>query len=180
MRLNLEEAHENYIVFENGDIFDIVKNKFVHQFSISSGYLMFYCRLLKTDVLVHRFVMGTTNPVDNMDNLQVNHIDGNKHNNSLSNLEWCTCSENLKHAFAHNLHSQTGERNSCAKLTESDVEQIIQKLLLGEKVTSIAKEFNVGHVTISDIKMHRNWAHLTDGITFQNIRKSRKFNDQRN
>ena len=30
MRLNLEEAHENYIVFENGDIFDIVKNKFIH------------------------------------------------------------------------------------------------------------------------------------------------------
>ena len=47
MKLNLEEARENYIVFENGDIFDIAKNKFVHQFSVSSGYLTFYCRLLK-------------------------------------------------------------------------------------------------------------------------------------
>ena len=69
---------------------------------------------------------------------------------------------------------------SCAKLTEDDVKQIIQRLLLGEKVTSIAKEFNVGHVTISDIKTHRNWTHLTDGIVFPNVRKSRKFNDQRN
>lgn len=180
MKLNLEEAHENYIVFENGDIFDIVKNKFVHQFPISSGYLMFYCRLLKTDVLAHRFVMEMTTPVENMENLQVNHIDGNKHNNSLSNLEWCTCSENLKHAFAHDLHSQTGERNSYAKLTEDDVRQIVQKLLLGEKVTNIAKEFNVSHVTITAIKMHKNWTHLTQGITFPNIRKSRKFNDQRN
>lgn len=180
MKLNLEEARENYIVFENGDIFDIAKNKFVHQFSVSSGYLTFYCRLLKRNILSHRFIMEIINPVDNMDNLQVNHIDGNKHNNSLSNLEWCTCSENLKHAFANNLHSQTGERNSCSKLTEDDVKQIVQRLLLSEKVTDIAKEFNVKYTTITAIKTHKNWAYLTKGIVFPNTRKSRKFNDQRN
>ena len=115
-----------------------------------------------------------------MDNLQVNHIDGNKHNNSLSNLEWRTCSENLKHAFANNLHSQTGERNSYSKLTEDDVKQIVQRLLLSEKVTDIAKEFNVKYTTITAIKTHKNWAYLTKGIVFPNTRKSRKFNDQRN
>lgn len=115
-----------------------------------------------------------------MDNLQVNHIDGNKHNNSLSNLEWCTCSENLKHAFTNNLYSQTGEHNSCSKLTEDDVKQIVQRLLLSEKVTDIAKEFNVKYTTITAIKTHKKWAYLTKGIVFPNTRKSRKFNDQRN
>lgn len=177
MELNLEEARENYVVFENGDIFDIAKEKFVHQFVVSSGYLMFYCRLIKMDVLVHRFIMKVTNPVGGMENLQVNHIDGNKKNNSITNLEWCTCSENLKHAFAHNLHSQTGERNSCAKLKEEDVKIIIQKLLNGERVTNIAREFNVGTGAISDIKRHRNWTHLTNGVIFPNKRKSRKLND---
>lgn len=48
---------------------------------------------------VHRLVMMAFNPIDNMENLEVNHIDGNKANNKLSNLEWCTTSENQKHAF---------------------------------------------------------------------------------
>lgn len=35
---------------------------------------------------------------------QINHIDGNKQNNHISNLEWCTASENLKHAFQTGLN----------------------------------------------------------------------------
>ena len=46
---------------------------------------------------VHRLVLSTFNPCENMDELQVNHIDENKENNNLSNLEWCTCKENCNH-----------------------------------------------------------------------------------
>ncbi len=47
---------------------------------------------------VHRLVAQAFIP--NIDNkLEVNHIDGNKENNCINNLEWTTSSENMQHAF---------------------------------------------------------------------------------
>lgn len=48
--------------------------------------------------MVHRLVMNTFCPTKNS-KLEVNHIDGNKQNNYLDNLEWVTRSENLQHAL---------------------------------------------------------------------------------
>ena len=41
----------------------------------------------------------TFNPVENMENLEVNHIDGDKSNNKLENLEWCSGSLNVRHSL---------------------------------------------------------------------------------
>jgi hypothetical protein len=71
--------------------------------------------------LVSRLVAKAFIP--NPDNLpEVNHKDGNTQNNNVSNLEWCTRSTNMLHAFKTGLHSMTkGEQCSWSKLTTKDV-----------------------------------------------------------
>lgn len=76
---------------------------------------------------VHRLVMMAFNPVENMDELEVNHIDGNKKNNKLENLEWCTASENQIHAFKTGLNkSRRGEESNFSKLTNDDVKKVFE------------------------------------------------------
>lgn len=47
--------------------------------------------------LIHRLVLSTFKPIDNMESMEVNHKDENKHNNNLNNLEWMTSKENCNY-----------------------------------------------------------------------------------
>ena len=75
-----------------------------------TGYLLafLYRDSNRSSIPVHRLVADAF--INNPNRLeQVNHIDGDKTNNSVSNLEWCTGSENLKHA-TRILHRGHGEK----------------------------------------------------------------------
>lgn len=63
------------------------------------GYLIVQlCKNGKRKPLrVHRLVLMTFNPIDNMDKFEVNHRDENKQNNKLDNLEWCSRSYNINY-----------------------------------------------------------------------------------
>lgn len=61
-------------------------------------YVMLYVNGKKKHMTVHRAV-ATAFLSNEKDYPQVNHKDGNKKNNSVSNLEWCTASENVQHSF---------------------------------------------------------------------------------
>lgn len=87
----------------------------------------------------------------------VNHIDGDKNNNNISNLEWCTMSENVKHAWRTGLSKpKFGNKANNRKLTEKQVSEI--KLLLGTIThKEIAIIYNVSRSAISMIACNKNW-----------------------
>ena len=75
--------------------------------SITNGYEMVWLHKNNKGKLfyVHRLVAKAFIP-NKMDKPFINHIDGNRMNNRVDNLEWCTQSENVYHAYRHNLTSR--------------------------------------------------------------------------
>ena len=90
-----------------GNIRAFRTKKVLKTYTINSGYqcLKFSVNSQRTSHLVHRLIALTflDNPEDKA---TVNHKDGNKNNNSVTNLEWNTISENLLHAYDTELHSK--------------------------------------------------------------------------
>lgn len=93
--------------------------------------------------------------------LQVNHIDGNKHNNFLSNLEYVSPSANKLHAFRLGLQKKVrGIDHRNAKLTDEKVLKIKQLRAEGRTHAYIAKLYGVTASCISHISSGKGWSHV--------------------
>lgn len=91
--------------------------------------------------------------------MDVNHDDGDKLNNAITNLEYLTRGENHKHAYRTGLKvAPRGERHSKAKLSDADVRSI-RKMLASHTKASVARKFGVAFNTIRDIETGRTWRH---------------------
>jgi mannosyltransferase OCH1-like enzyme len=116
---------------------------------------------------IHRLVAETfINKPDTY--LEVNHIDGNKTNNNVNNLEWITKSENLKHAYKLNLlKAKKGELNGNSKLTWCQVEEIRALALITKSGRyynrkGIAEKYGISEAHVKDIvnKRRNIWSHV--------------------
>lgn len=67
---------------------------------------------------IHRLVLEAFGKPQPAENYEVNHIDGNKANNCLENLEWCTPQENTAHAFNTGLRKAHPSEETRKKLAE--------------------------------------------------------------
>ena len=112
---------------------------------------------------VHRAVYFSFNPTADF-SLQINHINLDKSDNALINLDLVTPSENIKHAYENgkiNLpKGRLGESATNVKLSKNDVISIREIYKQTKAVTRIAKLFNISKTQVQRIVKRKSWSHI--------------------
>lgn len=155
---------KEYYISEYGDVVNAKTGyKLNPARSKSTGYLM--VKLDKSDNVktinsVHQSVYSAfVGPIP--DGMVINHIDGVKDNNHISNLELCTYSENSIHAHKIGLSKGLpGELNGMSKITEKDVHLIYDLINTGYSNKGIAVMFNIDDKYVSLIRHGKRWSHI--------------------
>jgi hypothetical protein len=150
---DIENYHGLYKVSNLGRVKSFKKGKgfILKACIIPRGYLILnlYNNKKMNAFYLHRLVAKAFIP--NPENKpEVNHINGIKTDNNLKNLEWCTRSENAKHAYR--MASKNGKKFGRIKLTDWQVKKIRESYKKNiANISEIARVFEVSHCCISNI-----------------------------
>lgn len=95
----------NYSITEDGKVYNNQTKKWLSGKIDKKGYRWYHLKINGKDKVIsaHRMVLETYKPNPNSKFLDVNHINCNKLDNTVNNLEWVTKQENNLHAMEHNL-----------------------------------------------------------------------------
>jgi hypothetical protein len=159
------KGFKRYYINELGALFSCSNGKkYELKQSLRNGYpcVSFWINGKVKTQYVHRLVAQTFIPNPNNKRV-VNHINGIKTDNKVLNLEWCTYSENMQHAFDTGLNVSSkckrniGEYNAMSKIKSADVVLIINDT---RSQSAIAKDYGVSQTIISKIKLRKYWKHI--------------------
>lgn len=138
----------------------VKENRIVKQGNNGRGYM--FVRLWAGNKQEHRYVhrlVMQSFVSECPKGITVNHIDGNKANNHLNNLEYATHSENIQHAYDHGLnYGVRGEMHSMAKLTQAQADEIRRLYALGGiSQRALAEQFKISASVIGGIIHGVRW-----------------------
>ena len=154
--------YDNYYITKEGKIFSDKRGS-LKELSYSNnidGYKS--VRLYKNGKVKRELlhVLLAKQYIDNPNNLPVvNHVDGDKTNNNISNLEWCTRSYNTKHSFELGLQKvERGEQRYNAVLNDKLVREI-RTLLKIQGISKTARDLGLKKSTVANVK-YGAWKHI--------------------
>jgi len=157
--------YPGYQVTPCGEVWSDYTNRWLVQFTHRRGYKTVLIKVAgdySRQRYVHRLVASVFIP--NPRNFeQVNHIDGNKANNWVDNLEWVDQIANSMHAIEHGLMPH-------AQINEELAHVICQRISAGEGTQQIATDLDVPYSTIHAIRRGNNWTHVSSRYDFPSLR----------
>lgn len=151
----------NYAITDNGEVMNIITGKALKPGVKKKGYLKvdLYNASGRKSISIHRLVMLHFSN-DQKIGMQVNHKDGNKSNNSIDNLEWATAKKNVAHAVEFGLWTNKGENHKNNKLTEAQVKEIREQLVLVVSHRALSEKYGVAKNNIYEISAKKIWKHI--------------------
>lgn len=154
--------YENYEIYDDGRVYSINRDIFLKQVINNCGYVV-YC-LSKDGKQKWKFAhkLVAEHFINNPNKYsECNHIDGNKLNNSLFNLEWCTRSHNVKHShdmgFRKNVKYAKGVLHYNTKINSEIAKEIRLMKRSGFKIVSIAVRFNISESCVKNVIYRGDW-----------------------
>lgn len=152
-----------YVIKSDGTVYDNFKNRYISQCLNKHGYLT--CSIVfdygRKTCNIHKLIAEHFIP-NPKNKICVNHIDHNKQNNNIKNLEWVTYKENTMHSMRYNrFHKKHGEGHYLSKLKENQINIIRQAYVFGTKQKDLSKIFNVSQLSIHAVVKRKTWKHVT-------------------
>jgi len=150
------QGFEDYSIFEDGAVYSRVSNKFLKPI-LSHGYhkVMLYKDKKGHQMYLHRLL--AIHFIPNPNNLPcINHINGIRHDNSLSNIEWCTHQHNMQHAWKNGLNRNTEKQRNAARISGINLGGSNRKLVINietgvfyNSVQEAAKAIGIPYMTLT-------------------------------
>ena len=174
-KYNRKEYEDRYDVKESGIIYDKLKKRIVninYSGKCANSYptvILFDKEGNRCQLVLHKLLASYFIPKTNDEQNYVNHIDGNKSNFSLSNLEWVTLEENTKKAYENNqmgnlLLSRKLDNGKPEKFREIRAREIIKDIMDGYDNTYLAQKYNLGFRYISAVRRKIKFKHIWDEL----------------
>lgn len=177
--MEIHPIYTRYKISTCGKVYDTLKERFLKSRVNDNGYVLvsLYLGYKKTkSYRVHRLVAETFLKDSKYYGLDVNHKDGNKQNNNLDNLEWCTRSYNIIHAKDNGLNTSRGETHVDSIYSEEQIREVCKLLEDGLDNTTIEAETKVSKQNITNIRTGSTWKHISSeyNINYKSFNKLTK------
>ena len=159
----------DYLISNKGIIINI-KTKRIIKHQIKKGYHRVDLKTIdgRKNLFVHRLVAMAYIP--NPENKpQINHINGNKADNTVNNLEWCTNYENAQHAIKNglwkNVFKASEKTNNARKIKCKAINKITGKEIYFESIAEAERYFNNRHICdVLKGKRHSVQGHIMEYV----------------